>query len=294
MCILFRLFLIGFISAPFAFAAHAESKRTITLGQVGLSFYAVVGGIVQEVLEQEGYSVTVVQGSHAEIFPKLGTGDVDLLSAAWLPNGHAGLYAPVKDVMFQIAPLYDDARFFWVVPGYVPESDVASIADLAKSEVKARMPRRIVSLPEATGLTEGARRVMTAYGLGDAGYELIAAPPAEWLSTFQDAVAAQRWVVFPLWQPQWVNAAYDVRRLAEPKNAYGDPDTAFLIGHNKLKDKVSPETLKVLAGIRLSVADVTEMDRLVNIEGKSPRDAARLWMAANPDTVARWAKEAAQ
>lgn len=289
-----RFFLSASILAAFAFAAHGQSKQTIVLGQVGLSFYAVVGGIVQEVLEQEGYGVTVVQGSHAEIFPKLGAGEVDILAAAWLPNGHASLYAPVKDVAFQIAPLYDDARFFWVVPSYVPESDVASIADLAKPEVKARMPKRIVSLPEATGLTEGARRVMKAYGLGDAGYELIAAPPAEWLSTFKDAVAAERWVVFPLWQPQWVNAAYDVRRLAEPKNAYGDPDTAFLIGHNQLRDKLAPETLKVLTGIRVSVAAVTEMDRLVNVEGKSPRDAARIWMAANPDLVTRWAKGAGQ
>lgn len=289
-----RFILTALILATLAFAARGQSKQSIVLGQVGLSFYAVVGGVVQEVLEQEGYSVTVVQGSHAEIFPKLGGGEVDLLAAAWLPNGHAGLYAPVKDVAFQIAPLYDDARFYWVVPRYVPESDVASIADLAKPEIMARMPKRIVSLPEATGLTVSARRVMEAYGLGAAGYELIAAPPAEWLSTFKDAVAAQRWVVFPLWQPQWVNAAFDVRRLAEPKNAYGDPDTAFLIGHKQLKDKLTPGTLKVLTGIRLSVAAVTEMDRLVNVEGKSPRDAARIWMAANPDTVTRWAKGAVQ
>lgn len=73
----------------------AQARQSITLGQVGLSFYAVVGGVVQEVLEAEGYDVTVVEGSHAEIFPKLGAGEVDLLAAAWLPNGHAGLYAPV-------------------------------------------------------------------------------------------------------------------------------------------------------------------------------------------------------
>lgn len=275
--------------------AHAAKpldppKQPITLGQVGLSFYAVTGGIVQELLERAGHAVTVVEGSHAEIFPKLGAGAVDLLAAAWLPGGHASLYEPVKSVTFRLAPLYDEARFFWVVPAYVPASEVASISDLAKPEVKAKLPARIVSLPEATGLTQGARRVMDAYGLTDAGYELVAASPAEWLGTFRDAVADKRWVVFPLWQPHWVNAAYDVRRLDEPKNAYGASDTAYLLGHERLKDKLAPETLKLLSGIRLSVEAVTEMDRLVNVDGKSPREAARIWMAAHPDAVSDWAK----
>src|SRR5262245_38901580 len=83
-----------------------DQKQKITLGQVSLSFYAVVGGVVQELLEREGYRVEVIQGAHAEIFPRLGSGEVDIFAAAWLPHGHAALYKSVKDVTFQIAPLY--------------------------------------------------------------------------------------------------------------------------------------------------------------------------------------------
>ena len=263
-------------------------QDTIRLGQVGLSFYAVVGGVVQEVLERQGYRVEVVEGPHSQIFPQLGAGEVDILAAAWLPGGHAALYEPVRDRTFQIAPLYEDARFFWVVPAYVPESQVSSISDLTKPEVRARMPQEIVSLPEATGLTTGGRRVMEAYGLGEAGYELRAAPPAEWLGAFRNAVERGDWVVFPLWQPQWVNAAYELRRLSEPKNAYGAADTAYLMGHVSLRDKLSEDALSVLSNMRIPVEAVTEMDRLVNAEGLSPRDAARAWMADNPELVASW------
>ena len=269
-------------------ADAAAPDRTITLGQVGLSFYAVVGGVVQELLEREGYTVAVVEGPHAEIFPLLGEGGVDMLAAAWLPSGHGALYEPVRDVTFEIAPIYDNADFFWVVPAYVPEDQVASIADLARPDVAERMPDRIVSLPEATGLTAGGRRVMEAYGLEEAGYELIAAPPAEWLGTFREAVENEEWVVFPLWQPQWVNAVYDIRVLDEPRNAYGDPDTAFLIGHQDLRDKLDTDTMTLLSNIRFEVADVTEMDRLLNVEGMSAREAAQTWMQANPEDVAAW------
>lgn len=267
---------------------QGPTKTSIVLGQVGLSFYAVVGGVVQELLEREGYEVELVEGPHAEIFPRLGAGEVDLLAAAWLPGAHATLYAPVESATFQIARIYEDARFFWVVPSYVPESEVASIADLRKPVVRARMLNRIVSLPEATGLTTGGRRVMAAYDLEAAGYELVAAPPAEWLGAFREAVENEEWIVFPLWQPQWVNAAYDIRRLEEPRQAYGDPDSAYLIGHDSLRDKVSEATLSLLANIRFPIEAVTEMDRMVSVEGLSPRDAARRWMAEDKDRVEGW------
>ena len=267
-------------------AAATDEKPTIRLGQVGLSFYAVTGGVVHEILERSGYEVELTVGSHSEIFPQLGNGDVDILAATWLPGGHAALYAPVEDVTFRIAPIYDDARFFWVVPSYVPEEAISTIADLAKPEVKARLSKTIVSLPEATGLTTGGRRVMTAYGLEAAGYELRAAPPADWLGTFRAAVEAGEWVVFPLWQPQWVNAAFDVRPLGEPMGAYGAPDTAWLLGHEGLRAKIDDATLQRLTDLRIPVEAVTEMDRMVNVDGLSPREAARAWLADNPEILA--------
>ena len=129
---------------------------------------------------------------------------------------------------------------------------------------------------------------MDAYSLDDAGYELIAAPPAEWLGTFEEAIAAETWVVFPLWQPQWVNAEYDVRALEEPLNAYGEADTAYLLGHQELTDKLSPESLERLSNVRLSIEDVTEMDRMVNVDELTPREAARTWIETNQETIEAW------
>ncbi|HIP80057.1 MAG TPA: hypothetical protein EYH07_16555, partial [Kiloniellaceae bacterium] len=132
--------LLAALTVSLSAGTALAEDRTVTLGQVGLSFYAVVGGVVQEVLEREGYTVEVVEGPHAEIFPQLGAGEVDILAAAWLPGGHAALFKPVRDVTFQIAPIYEEAAFFWVVPDYVPADLVAEIGALAKPEIAARMP----------------------------------------------------------------------------------------------------------------------------------------------------------
>lgn len=266
---------------------QAMAADPFRLGQVSLSFYAVTGGIVQHVLEREGYRVEVIEGSHADIYPKVGAGQVDILAASWLPSAHAGLYKKVEATTFKLAKLYDDARLYWTVPAYVPAAQVSSVGDLARPEVKAQMPDTIVSLPESTGLTTVGREVLKAYGLDAAGYRLEAAPPAEWIGAFKQAYEARRWIVFPLWQPQWINAVYDLRILEEPKGIYGK-DSAFLIAHEGLKSKLSDRALKHLSNIRLSVAAITEMDRLMNVEKLPAREAAERWMAANPEAVASW------
>jgi len=278
--------LLGAITVS-SFSSAAAENKTINLGQVSLSFYAVTGGIVQHVLEKEGYKVNIVPGSHGQIYPKVGTGEVDILAASWLPSAHAGLYAKVEDSTFQLTKLYDNAKLFWVVPGYVPKSELATVEDLKKPEVKVKLDTNIVSLPESTGLTTNGRKVLTAYGLNHAGYSMEAAPPSKWISTFKSAVAEKKWVVFPLWQPQWINAVYDVRILEEPKGIYGE-DNAYLIAHTSLKSKLSARALKHLANIKLSVAAVTEMDRLVNVEKMAPREASERWIAANKELVANW------
>lgn len=96
----------------------ATGADPVVLGQVDLSFYAVTGGVVQEVLERSGQPFVVTQGSHGEIYPRLGTGEVDILAASWLPNAHAALYEKVRAHTFVVAELYRDARLFLAVPDY--------------------------------------------------------------------------------------------------------------------------------------------------------------------------------
>jgi len=263
------------------------TAESIKLGQVSLSFYAVTGGIVQHVLEKEGYTVEVIEGSHADIYPKVGSGEVDILAASWLPNAHAVLYKKVETSTFKLAKLYDDARLYWTVPAYVPAQEVSSIEDLLKPAVKSRMPSTVVSLPESTGLTILGLEVLKSYGLDAAGYQLQAAPPGTWIGTFKTAYEAGNWVVFPLWQPQWINSVYELRVLEDPKRIFGT-DSAYLIANQQLKSKLSPRTLAYLSNIRLSIAAITEMDKSMNVEKISARQAAERWISANPQQVDGW------
>ncbi|MCW5626051.1 MAG: hypothetical protein KIT73_15165, partial [Burkholderiales bacterium] len=217
-----RAMLLGLVALLPLPAGSAES---ITLGQVDLSFYAVTGGVVQEVLERSGQPFVVTQGSHGDIYPKLGSGEVDILAASWLPSAHSALYEKVKDRTFLITELYTDARLFLAVPDYAP-ADIRSVADLARPEIAAQVEKRIVGIGPSSGLMVGAAKMMDSYGLKAAGYELVPGPAADWIANFRRAYDDRKILVMPLWQPQWLNASYRIRVLEDPQNVFGDGDRA--------------------------------------------------------------------
>jgi glycine betaine/proline transport system substrate-binding protein len=160
--------LCGLLAALLCTASAGNvHARFVALGHVDLSFYEVTASVVQLVLERRGYNVGVQKGSHGQIYPLLGKGEVDLFVAAWLPHAHATYWDQYQDSTTKVTALYDDARLFWSVPDYVPASEVKSVADLRKPEVAAKMQKEIRGPSADSGLMIGSKKIVEAYGLGD-------------------------------------------------------------------------------------------------------------------------------
>jgi len=147
-------------------------NQPVVLGQVYLSFYAVTGAVVHEVLERLGHTVEVREGPHEQIFPLLGQGVIDVMAAAWLPEGHAAYWARYGTNAIEVAKLYDGARFFLGVPDYVPEHEVSSIADLARPNIAAKMTKLIQGIGLGATITTDAQKAVADYGLDKLGYSL--------------------------------------------------------------------------------------------------------------------------
>jgi glycine betaine/proline transport system substrate-binding protein len=260
----------------------------VVLGQVSLSFYAVTGAVVQEVLERLGHTVTVRTGAHDEMFPLLGDGTLDLMAAAWLPEGHATYWAKHGGAATEVARLYDGARFFWAVPDYVPQHDVGTIADLAKPLVAQRMTRQIQGIGAAATITRVSQEAIRSYRLDAQGYTLRPGTQAEWTGSFDAAIRDRQWFVFPTWAPQYLNHGGRLRALSDPQGVLGGVNHGALVAP-AARFAVLPEaTRKALSRIELGLDGVTEMDRMVNVERMTPRDAARAWIRANQARVDSW------
>ncbi|MDJ0570919.1 MAG: glycine betaine ABC transporter substrate-binding protein [Pleurocapsa sp. MO_192.B19] len=265
----------------------ASNNSTVRMGVVGLSFYRVVGGVVQNVLESLGHQVEIMEGPHAEIFPVLGQEDLDMLVAVWLPTGHGPLFEEYGTQATALDPLYEDAQFFWGIPNYLPD-DIQSIADLTRPEVGAQMNQVIQGIGPGAGITRLSQEIMSRYNLEDAGYSFRTGTEQEWVGAFEQEVEEDNGVIIPLWQPQYLNQAYEIRRLDDPLGVFPSPDRCSLVVTQNFRDRFPSNTLETLNRIALGVDAVTEMDYLTNVEGLSPREAASRWMEQNQALVQSW------
>jgi glycine betaine/proline transport system substrate-binding protein len=278
---------LGTLAAGLA-RGEATLERPVVLGQVSLSFYAVTGAVVHEVLERLGHRVEVREGPHETMFPLLGDGAIDLMAAAWLPEGHGAYWAKYGTHAVEVAQLYQGARFFWAVPAYVPESAVASIADLARPAVAGRMTRLIQGIGPGATITTFSDKAVAEYGLAQAGYTFRHGTQADWIGAYDAAVAERRWIVFPTWAPQYLNRGGALRPLADPRGVLGGVNHGALVAPRDRLQALPQKTRAVLARIDLGLDGVTEMDWLVNVGKQTPRDAARTWLRANDGRLATW------
>src|SRR5262249_37911188 len=151
----------------------------------------------------------------------LGEGSIDLMAAVWLPEGHAAYWAQFGQSAVEVATLYDGARFFWGVPDYVPQTDVASISDLSKPAVASRMTKPIQGIGPGATITTRSQKASEDSQRGALGYSLRPGTQEEWTGAYDSAVADRRWIVFPTWEPQYLNRGGKIRPLMDPRGVLG-------------------------------------------------------------------------
>ena len=250
----------------------------VVLGRIDESFHQVAAAVVEEVLLRLGHTVEVREGPHPQMYPLLERGELQLFADSWLPGGHGVYWEQICDQVVEVTPLFDGARFFWAVPGYVPADEVAALPDLARPDVTRRMATLVVQgTTPGAGLTMRSQQLVRDYRLDAAGWSHVIGDLQAIIRTIDERIAAGDWFVTPLWQPQYLNEVHDLRPLEDPREVFPPPDRASLVAHRD-----------VLRRIRFTVADVNVMDRAVNLDGRDPLAAARAWMDHHPDTVRAW------
>ncbi len=265
------------------------NARSVHLGITDLSFHRASGAIVSLVLQRMGVAVQASFALHQANFERLRTGSIDMLASAWLPYSH-GIYRQEveREVATRELGLHYQPYALWGVPEYVPEAEVASIEDLLKPAVVARIKHRIQGIGPGAGITRFSLRIMEEYGLLAAGYSFHTGSETDCTSAFEQLVAEQAWGVVPLWHPQFLHHRYRIRELQDPKGLLGGVDRAVLLAREDRLALFTAQEIQVLGNIRLSNAIVAELDYAINRGGKSPEQAAADWLLEHADILASW------
>ena len=251
----------------------------LRLGRIDESFYQVVGGVVAEILRRCGHDVTVADGSHTDVYRALGTGELDLAVAFWLPYGHEEPWKRLGTAVEELATLYDGARFYWAMPDSADEA-IRSIADLATEAFGRDIPRAIAGLSLDATITTASQRVVREYGLDALGFRVEPGGFAVWEASIKTAIAGRTPVVLPLWTPYYLNAIFRLRVLDDPKGILGPANRVVLGARRDAIGRIGDDAIAALRSTGLNLAVVTELDRRVHADGSSADEVAAQWVAA--------------
>lgn len=265
-----------------------QLNTKIVLGQLNLSFYAVQAALVRHVLEKLGHEIDLRQGPHEEIYPKLGSGEIDVFVATWIPYSHSVFWEKYKHVITPLGTGFTGGESFWAVPDYIPADVVSSIDDLKSPDVISRMRKKVRAIGASTGVTQRSKKVIKTYGLDDFGYWIAAGSDQDWIKSISTGIEAHEWFVFPIWQPQFLNKKYRFRKLSEPKQCMGGTDMGRITAHKNFVEKAPKRTIEVLKRISIGVDAITEMDFFVNVDHATPEEAAEKWLVENGLKLEYW------
>ena len=119
---------------------------------------------------------------------------------------------------------------------------------------------------------------MSEYGLDEVGFHVEPGGFPAWKASLDEAERRGQGVVMPLWQPYHLNALYRLRQLDDPKGILGGANRVVLAARTGVPETLPPETILALRRIGLTLDAVSEMDKAVCVDGKTPEQAASDWL----------------
>lgn len=204
-----------------------KRNRTLRIGWTAWADAEVVTTMAGKLLQRHhDIQVERVMTDIGIQYQAVAEGDLDIMLMAWLPKTHRNYWQKVRHRVVNLGPIYS-GRLGWVVPGYVPESELASIADLKQPQVASRLGHHIQGIDPGSGLMQASEQALRRYQLDQ--YKLVAASGAAMTAVLDRAYRNREWVVVTAWQPHWIFARYKLRFLQDPEQLLGGTEYVHAI-----------------------------------------------------------------
>ncbi|GAA0335440.1 glycine betaine ABC transporter substrate-binding protein [Oceanobacillus oncorhynchi subsp. oncorhynchi] len=233
--------------------------------------------VIAQVLEDEGYDVTLTALDNAVMWEAVANGEADGMVSAWLPLTHEGQYEAYADQVVELGPNLEGAKIGLVVPEYM---DVDSIEDLSDEA-----GQNITGIEPGAGVVNAAENAVEEYdNLED--WTVQTSSSGAMATELGSAYDSEDEIVVTGWTPHWKFQAYDLKYLEDPDGVFGEAETIDTMVREGLEED-SPEAYQILDNFYWTPEDMEEVMLDIN-EGASPEDAAADWVEANQDKVDEW------
>lgn len=278
-----RIGLAMFLAGSMSTAALAQNASSIKIGWAAWSDAEFATKLAARLIEDNlDTKVELIQTDIAPIFQGLSRGDIDLMLMAWLPETHRDYFERVKDNVETLGTVYDGAKLGWVVPDYIPESEISSIEDLAKDEVREKLEGQVQGIDPGAGLTRLSQEAITDYGLD---YELQISSEAGMLTTIDRSMRSETWFVATSWSPHWMFGKYELRYIDDPKGSLGDAEHVDILSRTGFAGD-HPEVAEFLSRMKLPIDELET--GMFDAQETSYDEAVERYIENNPERIKEW------
>ncbi|MBA4862553.1 ABC transporter permease/substrate binding protein [Streptomyces sp. PSKA54] len=239
----------------------------------------------QEILEQRGFEVDTKQYAAGPLYTGLAQGQIDFQTDSWLPTTHAEYWKKYGNKLDDLGHWYGPTSLELTVPSYMKGID--SLEDLKGkgSEFKGK----IIGIEPSAGMMGMLKdTVLKEYGL-EGEYEVVDGSTPAMLAELKRAYSKKEPIVVTLWSPHWAYSDYDLKKLKDPKGAWGEGDDVHTIARKGFASE-NPEVAKWLKNFRMTEEQLTGLEAQIQKSGKGKeQEAVRTWLKENPGLVDKWA-----
>jgi len=264
-------------------SAMAADKPALKIGYVnGWDDSVAVTHVAGEILKTKlGYDVTLQPVEPAIMWQGIARGDLDATLSAWLPATHGEYFEKLKDKVTVLGTNYNGAKIGLIVPDYVEAKTIADLEKYAKD-----FDGKITGIDAGAGVMRRTEEAIKEYDLKS--IKLMPSSGPAMTTALTRAEKSQKPIVVTGWIPHWMFAQWKLRFLEDPKNVFGEAEHVDTVANPGLEAK-APEAAAFLKKISWSAEEVGAVMRLSR-DGVKPDEAAKQWIAKNPDRVAEWLK----
>ncbi|MFJ2831048.1 ABC transporter permease/substrate binding protein [Streptomyces sp. NPDC087263] len=277
---------MGIFGGSAATSTAADGKdvgqgKKISIGYIPWDEGVASTFLWQEILEERGYEVETKQLDAGPLYTSLAQGDIDFETDSWLPTTHEQYWKKYGKDLDDLGSWYGPTSLELSVPSYM--KDINSLADLkGKAD---EFGGKITGIESSAGMMSLLKtKVLKEYGL-DKEYKVVDSSTPAMLAELKRAYAKKEPVVVTLWSPHWAYSDYDLKKLKDPKGAWGSGDGVHTLSRKGFAQE-NPVVGDWLKNFKMTEQQLTSLESEINKAGQGKQqDAVRAWLKKNPGLV---------
>lgn len=281
--------LLAVASAAPALADDAATCGTVRYSDPGWTDITATNGVAAVLLEALGYTPEIATLSVPVGYEALKNGQTDMFLGNWMPAQQK--FRDDLDASGSIDVLaqnLEGAKFTLAVNKPGAETGVEDFADLDAQ--KDAFGAKIFGIEPGAPANQSIQAMIDAdeFGLGD--WTLVESGEQAMLAQVGRDEAAGKPAVFLAWAPHPMNEAIAITYLSGGDKQFG-PDYGGATVHTLARREwvaACPNAAKLLSQLVFDVPMENQLMGKILDDGMDAKDAAKGWIAANPDRVTAW------